>query len=511
MPHRWSKRAGMKNWKNILLSFFYIVLVLAFSELLYIITYDLDHISVLQPILNAQAYGDADLTILQQLKHRIIEQPFNFFSLIIFLCAICHIFLCHKFVVIADRIRARNIRLKKEHPESFIVEFLKFMGEVEVVFGIWVIPLMIAMSYFYGWSTAIRYLNGVNYTEPLFVLVIMTLASTKPITNLAENLVHSVAQFGGDSVRAWWLAILTFTPLLGSFITEPAAMTIAAILLGRQFYKFKPSKMLSYATLGLLFTNISVGGVLTNFAAPPVLLVVQAWDWTTPHMMFHFGTRAICGIFIANLCYYFYFRKEFSQLDLLHKQELKEANLESSKRDQSVPFGISLIHVLILAWIVVHLHFPVMFIGTFLLFLGFYKATQPYQDPIELKTPILVAFFLAGLIVHGNLQGWWVSPLLQNTTAGALLVLSMTLSAFNDNAGVTFLATLIPDFSDAMKYSVVAGAVTGGGLTVIANAPSLAGQSILNRFFNHGISALWLFFGALPATIRLATIFYLTH
>ena len=62
------------------------------------------------------------------------------------------------------------------------------------------------------------------------------------------------------------------------------------------------------------------------------------------------------------------------------------------------------------------------------------------------------------------------------------------LTAVNDNAAITFLSTLVPNFSDGMKYSVVAGAVAGGGLTIIANAPNPAGLSILKSFFDEEVS-----------------------
>jgi di/tricarboxylate transporter len=75
------------------------------------------------------------------------------------------------------------------------------------------------------------------------------------------------------------------------------------------------------------------------------------------------------------------------------------------------------------------------------------------------------------------------------------------LTAFNDNALITYLATLVPNMEDALKIAVVEGAVTGGGLTVIANAPNPAGQALLNRFFGGTISPLGLLAGALIPTI----------
>ena len=65
----------------------------------------------------------------------------------------------------------------------------------------------------------------------------------------------------------------------------------------------------------------------------------------------------------------------------------------------------------------------------------------------------------------------------------------------------------MPGFTDALKYAVVAGAVTGGGLTVIANAPNPAGQSILQRYFPEGISPLGLLLGALAPTVIMGLCF----
>ena len=91
---------------------------------------------------------------------------------------------------------------------------------------------------------------------------------------------------------------------MGSFITEPAAMTIAAVLLGRQFYDLNPGPRLKYATLGLLFVNVSVGGTLTHFAAPPVLMVARHWDWDTVFMATHIGWRAVVAIVVATSAYF---------------------------------------------------------------------------------------------------------------------------------------------------------------------------------------------------------------
>lgn len=162
-----------------------------------------------------------------------------------------------------------------------------------------------------------------------------------------------------------------------------------------------------------------------------------------------------------------------------------------------------------MAWTVLTAHYPALFVGGFLVFLGFAKATSPYQSQIELKNPLLVGFFLAGLVIHGGLQAWWIAPVLSRLAEVPLFFAATVLTAFNDNAMITFLATLVPDLSESLKVAVVEGAVTGGGLTVLANAPNPAGQTLLNRFFGEGISPMGLFLGALAPTIVAAMAFRL--
>ena len=146
-------------------------------------------------------------------------------------------------------------------------------------------------------------------------------------------------------------------------------------------------------------------------------------------------------------------------------------------------------------------HFPVLFIGGFLFFMAFTTATQHHQNTMSLRSPMLVGFFLAGLVIHGGCQSWWISPVIISLNDQALMLGATILTAFNDNAAITYLAAQVQDISLSAKHAVVAGAVTGGGLTVIANAPNPAGQSILSRFFKDGVSPVGLLLGAIIPTI----------
>lgn len=546
------------------------------------------------------------------LLHRIQQEPFNICATLIFFLAILHTFLTGKFMTLAhkwDRLHKEKIRdgLADRDSVSHSAELFHFLGEVEVVFGIWAGALVTAIIIFYDWNTAVQYISDdVNFTEALFVVVIMTLAATRPVLKLADNIIRKIAGLLGGSLTARWLTTLTIGPILGSFITEPAAMTLSALLLAKNFFELQPSLKFKYATLGLLFVNISVGGTLTHFAAPPVLMVAAPWKWTTLHMVIHFGWKAIIGILAANGLYFLLFRKEIKtlekkfrlvslkediqenymrrqdmdamfdnisrefnhskgtwraieteigkieqavkyrleehylpklirkgvQLGLIQqafKERFEEVKLRQmrrafpallprrqrgpfvdpdwDRRDDPVPVWVTLVHLMFMAWTIINAHHPELFIPGILFFIGFAQVTQPFQNRINLKAPILVGFFLGGLVIHGGVQGWWIAPILGNLSEFPLMLGATVLTAFNDNAAITFLSTLVPGFTDSLKYAVVAGAVTGGGLTIIANAPNPAGISILKKYFNDEVAPLGILAGALIPTAIMLVLF----
>ena len=558
-----------------------------------------------------ESYDDAGVdSIWAILKNRVAQEPFNLAATLVFLCAILHTFLTSKFMAISHRWEHEHEQKKKQgladkHSVHHGAELFHFLGEVEAVFGIWVIALVAAIVSFYDWKTVVNYISyRVNFTEAMFVVVIMTLASTRPILKLTEMIMLKIADLLGGTLTAWWFTILTLGPVLGSLITEPAAMTISALLLAHKLYDLEPSEKFKYATIGLLFVNISVGGTLTHFAAPPVLMVAGPWNWGMGHMAAHFGWKAVLGIIVSNGLYFLFFRREFTELQqkfslraveaeiqrkYLNRQELDaefekvaavvdeevgfrrvfEQQVEKvmpqikkrlgdrlsekyrhsmvkegvdqilvqdafdkrfeevklarmreflpgllpeqdradfrdpdwDKRDDPVPGWVTLAHVAFMAWTIVNAHHPELFIPGLLFFLGFAEVTSPFQNRIDLKPPLLVGFFLGGLVIHGGVQGWWIAPVLGNLAEIPLMLVATVLTAFNDNAAITFLSTLVPGFTDGLKYAVVAGAVAGGGLTVIANAPNPAGQSILKKYFKDGVSPAGILMAAVLPTL----------
>lgn len=557
-----------------------------------------------------QSYDDQGAeSILEILKIRARQEPFNVIATLIFFFAIIHTFLTSRFLAISHKWEHQHEQkiadgVVDKHSVHHGARLFHFLGEVEAVFGIWAVALFIAIFVFYDWSTVVFYADErVNFTEAEFVVVVMTLAATRPILKLAESIMWRIANLLGGTLTSWWFTILTFGPILGSLITEPAAMTISALLLANKLYELQPSDKFKYGTIGLLFVNVSIGGTLTHFAAPPVLMVASPWNWSMAYMCTNFGWKAVIGILISNGLYFLIFKKELSQLQqkfelrnlkdeiqrrYLDRREveaefdriaagldeesgftktftqkteaavikikerlgdrLKERHLPSiikegidrtlvreafeqrfeeiklsayrrlfpgllpkdqrppfedpdwDERDDPVPAWVTFVHLLFLGWTILNAHHPELFVLGFLLFLGFAIVTSPYQNRITLKPALLVGFFLAGLVIHGGVQGWWIEPVLGNLKEIPLMLGATILTAFNDNAAITFLSTLVPGFTDSLKYAVVAGAVAGGGLTVIANAPNPAGQSILKKYFENGVSPAGLLKAAIVPT-----------
>ncbi|WP_043741065.1 putative Na+/H+ antiporter [Novispirillum itersonii] len=375
------------------------------------------------------------------------------------------------------------------------------LGEVEAVFGFWALVLVMFMFSIDGKAAATTYLDTQNYTEPLFVFAIMVIAGSKPIIQVARVGVSAIARLlPMPAGMAYFITTLSVVPLMGSLITEPAAMTLAAMLLRDRYYSNPISQRLKYAAIGTLFVNVSIGGTLTPFAAPPVLMVAAKWNWDLMYMLTHFGWKSAIAVLV-----------NASVLTALFAAELRR--LPAAPADHpadQVPVAVMMIHMLFLGGVVLFSHHPAVFMGLFLFFLGFTQAYRRYQDPLILREGLMVAFFLAGLVVLGGQQKWWLQPMLANMDATMIYFGATALTAITDNAALTYLGSLVDGLSESFKYALVAGAVTGGGLTVIANAPNPAGFSILRGSFDEGaINPLYLFLAALPPTITAILAFQL--
>lgn len=403
---------------------------------------------------------------------------------IIFAIAVLHTFVVSKFAEIAHH-----------YPEGSIGEnFFHFMAEVEAVFGMWAVVFILIVIGVDGIHAPVVYLESLNFTEPGFVFVIMAMAGTRPVIKLSEKIIVMISKIVPlPKKMSFFFTTLVVGPLLGSFITEPAAMTVTAIILLKNFYsKGEMSDKLKYATIGLLFVNVSIGGTLTHFAAPPVLMVASKWGWGMAHMLSNFGYKAAIACVISSLSIAFFFKKE-----LAGNFELRADNAAK----MLPPWWVTMVHVIFLGLVVLTAHHMVVFMGLFLFFMGFTTVTNEFQDEVQVKSSLMVGFFLAGLIVLGTPQKWWLQPLIASLSDQVLYFGATGLTGITDNAALTYLGSLV-ELTDSAKYWLMAGAVTGGGLTVIANAPNPAGFGILKESFgSNGITPLGLFKGALYPTL----------
>lgn len=392
----------------------------------------------------------------------------------------------------------RFLHLAHRYPEGSIGENLfHLLGEVEVVFGFWAGLLVVWWSVEFGTTSSVNYLSSVNYTEAAFVFVIMCMAATRPVLYFASLSIDKISRLLPMPRRAaLYTAILVLGPLLGSFITEPAAMTVTALLLKKNFFDGDMSKKFRYASIGLLFVNISIGGTLTHFAAPPVLMVATPWEWDTAYMISHFGWKAAIAVIVGTLLTVLIFAKE------LRAEAPTKVERDNESSSKIPPIWVIGVHLAFMALTIMHAHYMAFFIPLFLFFVGWCQVSQEYQESLKIKESLLVAFFLGGLVTLGGLQAWWIQPLLTSLGDLPLFFGATALTAVTDNAALTYLGTLVPNLPETAKYALVAGAVTGGGLTVIANAPNPAGYGILSPTFGkEGISPMGLLLGALPYTI----------
>lgn len=248
-----------------------------------------------------------------------------------------------------------------------------------------------------------------------------------------------------------------------------------------------------YLLLALLFVNVSIGGALTPFAAPPMLMVAHTWNWDFAFVAKHFGWKSVMAVSLNTLLLVIFFFKDI--------RESMQSLSAVSEKQHKIPLWVLCVHALTLLGLVASSHHTNTAFGLFLLFLGLSTVTKKYQEPLRLRESLLVAFFLGGIIMFGPLQRWWLQPLLSSMSQLTLYFGASALTAVTDNAALTYLGSQVEGLNEVSKYYLVAGALAGGGLTIIANAPNAAGFSILQKRFNGGLNAGLLFLAALIPTL----------
>ncbi|PJD94699.1 MAG: hypothetical protein CK425_10670 [Parachlamydia sp.] len=433
--------------------------------------------------------------------------PLSFFATLLFGAGFVYHFFMRKFFTAASpklQQAEDSVTLTNASCDTLTQKISHYFGEVKALIGIWIIPLLASVTFLYDWEASINFLNTRNYIEALFVAVIMTMASSNPIMNLVESLISRIASLFGGSPGAWWISLLTIGPILGCFITEAGAMIVTSLLLAKQFYKRSISQKLAYATLGLLFTHISLGAILTNFCLPVNWMSAEL-NREAIEVLLMFGWKSVLAIVTSTFCYYLYFRNEFAELAM----EEQKIPLNSSDDKGSVPWWITGMHIIFLSSAIFNLYSPFTFIAIALCFFFFHEMTRQYQSRLKLRPFMLVGFFFFGLVIHGGLQEWWITPLLARFDALVLSSASLFLDPFMDGATLTYLATLLPSLSEATKYSVIVGTLAAGGLSMIGAASTSEENKEINPHFSGGISPKKLFLAALFPMFVTASIFFI--
>lgn len=417
--------------------------------------------------------------------------PENFVATFCFAAAVIHTFCTKLFARWANR-----------YPEgSFGENILHYFAEVEVVFGLWAFVFLGYLSVKHSFDFAVKYLESVNFTEAVFVFVIMAMAATKPIMSSCKKFVVTISQLAPKKLQTsvYFLLSLILGPLLGSFITEPAAMVVTALLLRPLAFDRSCSMSLRYGTLAVLLVNISIGGTMTHFAAPPVIMVAAKWNWDMMFMFQNFGWKSALVVTVNSIVLFLLNYKELTTRSLPHQKD----------NEKKLPFWMFLSHLIFMALVVRYHVSMAFFVPLFLLFIGWTDVTREHQEPLKLREALLVGFFLGGLVTLGQSQRWWIEPFVGSLQPVALFIGATGLTAITDNAALTYLGTLVPNLDDVSKYLLVAGAVAGGGLTVIANAPNPIAIGLLkDGFRDSSINPLRLFIAALLPTLAACLSFW---
>jgi len=410
----------------------------------------------------------------------------KYLATLFFAVALLHTFLVSYFAKLSHRFE------KGSAAEAFF----HLLAEVEVVFGFWAFLFLITWPILKKPHDTIEYMQSLNMTEPLFIFCIMILASTKPVIHSARSVILALANsiskiIPVQPVLIQFYILLTLGPLLGSLITEPAAITIVALLLYRMIHAEKIESHLLYGILAVLFVNVSVGGALTHFAAPPILVVARTWNWNLLDVFLNLGEAAIATVVLNTTLFTLIFKNKI-------KTQLNSLVVGSER----IPIWVAVIHLLFLVAFVMTAHYEKVFFGLFLIFIGLTTVTQKYQEGLKFKQALLVAFFLGGLIVFGSFQRWWLEPVILSLSQTALFFSATALTAITDNAALTYLGAQVPTIVEGSKWALVSGAVAGGGLTILANAPNPAGFSILSdKFPSRSLNAVKLLVAALGPTV----------
>lgn len=424
-------------------------------------------------------------------------------SAVLFFSAVIHTFLTPWLT----RLYEECLHKKMIFPERWrqylwLSELLRIVSRVELVFVLWAIPLFFLFLYTEGYRVTMAYFDSRNYVFSLFIVVMLILLESRPIEYLSQRIFSSAAKIGKQSPICWWWTIMIAAPLSTFFLKESGAMIIAATLLSKHFYQLSPSPKFCYATMGLLFSNISISGLTSSFSSRALLTILPEIKWTSSFIITHFCWKVILAVLISTMIFFLFFRKEF--------KKFPKTIPSSTIMQNRVPYWTIFIHVVLVGCVILSRAIP-LFLGFILVFyLGFQRFTIFYQNPIKTAKVCFVGLFYAGVVIFGELQEWWMLDLMHGMSDFGYMMTSYMFSIFLDNALVNHIVHNLPMANDCYLYLVLVGSMSAGGLTLVSNMPNIVGYLILRPTFPQSdISLIRLFWSALIPSIVSLSIFWL--
>ncbi len=420
----------------------------------------------------------------------------------LFFCAVFHTFLTPSLAKIYQEYQHKKMVFPERWKRYLLLgECFRLLSKIELVFIFWAVPLFFLFLWCEGYKVTMGYFNSRNYLSALFIMVMLILLESKPIEYFSECVFSTIAKIGRQSPKCWWWTLMIAAPLSSFFLKETGAMIIASTLLVKHFYRLFPSTKFGYATMGLLFSNISISGLLSAFSSRALFMILPSVKWGNTMILQHFCWKAVLAILISTSVCYWIFRKEFDSFPAVSV---------SAKAKERIPKWVICTHIGFVAALMILQSEPLFMGALFVFYLAFQNFTVFYQHSINLAKIAFVGLFFVGLVVFGGLQEWWVLEVMHRMSDFGYLITAYILSISLDNALVNYIVHNLPVATDCYLYLVLSGCMSAGGLTLIANMPNIVGYLILKPSFpSSSFSLGWLFLAALGPSCISVLIFWL--
>lgn len=417
---------------------------------------------------------------------------FSTLCLVFFVAAISHALLSDRFLIFAHRYETSVD--KSGSGLSFAASFYFFVGNITCIFGLWLIPLLVYLAYHNGIDSAFSLFHESEPNEAVFNFVMVAIAMTRPMRYLFANVLRYFSSLFQNQLMFWWLGSFFLTILLSGLISEIAAMTLQCALLSHFFYNLKPGKSLSYFTLSVLLVCGAFGNTVIPFNLNEMFNFRTDWGWSGWDVFYYFGWKSFLSLAVAACMGAVWFRKEFALLQASFDQEMEKVSRH--------PINYRLIFYLVLLVLASLSKQSLYAMFAFLvavIFLHKRHFMSEEEGELNLRDPLLIAFFTYTLEIYASLQSWWVLPMLEGIEGWSLYFATLFLTGLNENVPIQAASGVLQQTSEMIKFLFYLGLAAGGGITFFANSSNILAKEKLNSFFEYrAISPIRQMFTALP-------------